>query len=106
MTPAERELETLLLQRYELWKQTGYVARRFKRMLTPGDATYKGPVETVRHLLRKKPGKASGFARLCAAGRLDWTVEALFEKPADWQRLFTEADVETARQRYLSARQG
>ena len=105
MTPAEQELDTLLRQRYELWKQTGYTATRFKRMLTPGDATYKGPVETVRHLLKKKPGPASGFARLCAARRLDWTVEALFEQPADWQRLFTAAEIQTARQRYLAARQ-
>ena len=41
MTDMERELETTLLQRYELWKRVGYSARRFKRMLTPSDGTYK-----------------------------------------------------------------
>jgi hypothetical protein len=103
MTEMERELETVLLQRYELWKGIGYGARRFKRMLTPSDPTYKGPVGTVRHLLAKKPGPASGFERLRAANKLDWTIEALFEDDRPWHRLFTDAEIEAARRRYRSA---
>ena len=106
MSEMERELEVVLLQRYELWKGIGYSARRFKRMLTPSDVTYKGPVGTVRHLLRKRPGARSGFERLRAAGKLEWTVEALFEHDRQWHRLFTDAEIEAARRRFRAARPG
>jgi hypothetical protein len=104
MMEMERELEAILLQRYELWKRVGYSARRFKRMLTPSDDTYKGPVGTVRHLIGKKPGASSGFERLRGAGKLDWTVEALFDKERPWHGLFTDDEIATARERYRSAR--
>jgi hypothetical protein len=104
MNPMERELETALLARYELWKQISYSAVYFKRMLTPSDPIHKGPVATVRHLLHKEPGEKSGFNRLNAAGKLDWTIEALFDAPQPWHALFTDAEVQTARQRYRAAR--
>jgi hypothetical protein len=104
MTEMERDLETVLLERYELWKRIGYTAVYFKRMLTFSDPIYKGPVETVRHLIGKEPGAGSGFERLRAAGKLDWTVEALFNDDRPWHRLFSDAEVEAARRRYRSAR--
>jgi len=97
MTELERELETVLLQRYELWKRIGYRAVYFKRMLAPKDRIYKGPVRLVKHLIRKKPGAGSGFQKLREAGKLDWTVEALFEGDRPWHRLFTDAEIEAAR---------
>jgi hypothetical protein len=104
MMPLERVLETALLRLYDLWKSVGYRAIYFKRMLTASDRIYKGPVGTVRHLLGKKPGEKSGFHRLAAAGKLEWTIEALFEGEQRWHELFTLAEIETARERYRSAR--
>jgi hypothetical protein len=104
MSPMERELEAALMERYRLWKQIGYTAVYFKRMLTPSDPIHKGPVKTVRHLLASKPGETSGFNRLDDAGKLDWTVESLFDENQPWHALFTAAEIDTARQRYRSAR--
>jgi hypothetical protein len=104
MTPMERELEAALMERYRLWKQIGYTAVYFKRMLTPTDRIHKGPVGTVRHLLAKNPSEKSGFNRLKGAGKLEWTVEALFDADQPWHALFTESEIDTARQRYRGAR--
>jgi hypothetical protein len=104
MTPMERELEAVLLRRYEQWKQVSYRATRFKRMLTPTDPTYKGPVGTVRHLLGKEPSQRSGFNRLKTAGRLDLTVEALFDADEQWHSLFAKSEIFKARERYRAAK--
>ncbi len=104
MTEIETELETILLQRYSQWKQIGYSARRFKRMLNPSDRTFKGAAGTVRHLLGKKLTEQSGFNRLKAAGKLEWSIEALFEGQQTWHSLFTAAEIAKARERYRSAK--
>jgi hypothetical protein len=99
MSPLEKELLSALLNRYEMWKQIGYSATYFKRMLTPKDPIYKGPVETVKHLLRRnKLKETSGFERLRRAGKLDWTVEALL-KEKKWHTLFEQTEIARAVER-------
>jgi hypothetical protein len=103
MSSLERDLEEVLLRLYEQWKSVGYTAIYFKRMLTPGDPIFKGPVGTVRHLLSKEPTAKSGFVRLRDAGKLDWTIEALFNGEAAWHALFGASEIAKARTRFASA---
>jgi hypothetical protein len=99
MTPLEKELQSALLNRYEKWKEIGYSATYFKRMLTPSDPIYKGPTGTVKHLLKRKTLKeTSGFERLRRARKLDWTVEALL-KEKKWHGLFEQWEIERASER-------
>lgn len=104
VTAIERELETILLQRYEQWKQIGYCATYFRRMLNPSDPIFKGPVGTVRHLLRKKLTEKSGFIRLRKAGKLELSVEALFQGQQAWHSLFIASEIDKARERCRSAK--
>lgn len=99
MSELERALGQAMLGLYEKWKEVGYTARRFKRMLTPTDPTYKGPVGTVRHLLSKRPKGGSGFDRLVEAGKADWTIEALVAHDRSWHELFARREIEAARER-------
>lgn len=101
MTPLERELGEKLLSRYEDWKLIGYTAIYFKRMLTPGDPIYKGPVRTVKHLLGKNLSDKSGFVRLKKARRLDLSVEALICQDM-WRPLFEDWEVARATERLKS----
>ncbi|HYE18032.1 MAG TPA: hypothetical protein VEA69_06290 [Tepidisphaeraceae bacterium] len=103
MPPLEKELETVLLKRYEQWKVV-YNATRFKGMMNPTSKTYKGPVGTVRHLLAKRPSVVSGFHRLTSAGQLELTIEALFKDDQPWHALFTPMEIAKARQRYHAAK--
>ena len=75
MSPLEKELETALLDLYEKWKvpikrpKTGFLM-----MVRPNTSKrYKGPVNTVQHLLWG--GTSTGFEDLVQANRLDLTVE-------------------------------
>ena len=43
MTPLEKELETVMMDLYQKWKEISYRATYFKRMLTTGDPIHKGP---------------------------------------------------------------
>jgi hypothetical protein len=72
--------------------EANYNAGYFLNMLS----TYGG-LETARRLLAS-PEMSSGFTALYERGRLDLTVEALVTQP-QFAHLFTEAELETARQR-------
>jgi hypothetical protein len=73
-------------------KEANYAASYFLTMLSD-----YGGLGTARRLLASSE-VASGFTALYERGRLDLTVEALVLKP-DFARLFTDEEVETARQR-------
>ena len=105
MSPLEKELETALLRRYETWKQIGYSATYFKRMLTRSDPIYKGPVGTVKHLLGKNLTDQSGFSRLCRAKKVAWTVEALVQE-TKWHQLFEDWEIARAIDRLRDADSG
>ncbi len=98
MSPLEKELESALLDLYEKWKEIGYRAGFFRRMLYPSDRIYKGPVGTVKHLLGKTPTENSGFERLRRARRLDLTIEALLNEKK-WHSLFEEWEIARAAER-------
>ncbi len=72
--------------------QIGYVAHRFRRKVLRD-----GGVAAAKRWLR--PAKATpGFERLLAHHRLDLSVEAVAIQ-APWNKLFTSAELETARDR-------
>src|SRR5437016_3191953 len=98
MSPLEKDLERALLARYEKWKEFGYSATYFKRMLSPGDPIYKGPIGTVKHLLGKKLTETSGLERLRRAKQITWTVEALIQE-AKWCSLFEQWEIARAAER-------
>ena len=100
MDELERELNSELLRLYDSWKTIGYSATYFKRMLTPTDPIYKGPVGTVKHLLGKKLSEKSGFNRLKVAGKLQLSVEAMLAVQKKWHPLFNDREIGKARERY------
>jgi hypothetical protein len=73
-------------------KEAGYSASFFLTMLSE-----YGPLGTAHRLLAT-PAASSGFTALYERGRLDLTVEAIVVQP-EFSGLFTEMEVETARQR-------
>jgi hypothetical protein len=89
MTALERELESALLDLWRKWKLVGYHNNYFKEMVTKtkNAKVYKGPTQTVLHLLTGAPG--NGFEVLLKAGKRDWTVEALLKDPK-WKPLFAD----------------
>lgn len=102
MVKLEREFNEVLLARYEQWKEIGYKAVYFKRMLTPTDPIYKTPVGTVKHLIGKTLNEKSGFERLKKAGKLDWTIEALLADQK-WHPLFEHWELDRAKRRIEGA---
>jgi hypothetical protein len=91
--PANDPFKNRALQIYEdAKKQLGYSAYRFL-----GKIRRAGGLVAAKHWLR--PSKATpGFQRLLKHGRLDSSVEAVaLQSP--WNKLFTAAELETARDR-------
>jgi len=101
MSDLEKELEAALLALYERWKPPS--RNIFLRMVkkTRDLRLYKGPVGTVRYLLRHPP--SAGFLDLVRAGKRDLTVEALVVQ-RKWKSLFTEAEIEIASARLRDAK--
>jgi hypothetical protein len=89
MSELEKQLEAELLALYEKWKPPS--RNVFLRMVkkTKDKRLYKGPVGTVRYLLKRPP--SVGFIDLVDAGKADLTVEALVIQ-RKWSPLFTEAE--------------
>ena len=99
MSPLESELGIAMMSRYEQWKaHCSYRATRFKRMMTSGDITYKGPVGTAKHLIGKPLSEKGGFLRLKSCGRPDLTIEALVQEDK-WKPLFHAWELDRARER-------
>lgn len=73
-------------------RQAGYKATYFASMVAE-----HGSISTAKRLLAS-PVISDGFVALWERGRLDLTVEALVNRP-EFGWLFTEDEVETARQR-------
>ena len=73
-------------------EECNYNATYFLRMLSK-----HGGIETAHRLLRGKEPQ-SGFTKLWACGRLDFTVECLVLKPR-FRELFEDHELETARRR-------
>ena len=98
MTPLEKELETALLDLYEQWKKhIRYPKNGFLMMVRPGNSKrYKGPVQTVRHLLYPLGGFSTGFMDLVQVNRIDLTVEWLILNPK-WLPLFSDEELDRAR---------
>jgi hypothetical protein len=103
MPSLENDLGEALLDLYRQWQGIGYQATYFKRMLTPGDPIYKGPVRTVKHLLGQDLAENSGFNRLRKANKIDLTVEALVVEKK-WHPFFEEWEVARAAERLRSAK--
>ena len=72
--------------------EAGYTASYFVGMLS-----HYGGLGTAKRLLAATEA-ATGFTALYERGRLDLTVEALVVKP-QFESLFTEDEIETARRR-------
>jgi hypothetical protein len=90
----ERAFEAALLEAYESWKQIGYVATRFRLLISN-----RGGVETARILLAKS-GTPSGFERLANAGRLEQTMEYVVLRP-EFGALFSAEERSIARRRLV-----
>ena len=72
--------------------ELGYNATYFLRMLST-----EGPIQTARRLITSSQ-PSEGFTTLWERRRLDLTVEAHVVQPR-FQSLFTESELEAARQR-------
>jgi hypothetical protein len=75
--------------------ELGYNATYFLRMLST-----EGPIQTARRLITSSQ-PSEGFTTLWERRRLDLTVEAHVVQPR-FQSLFTESELEAARQRLES----
>jgi hypothetical protein len=105
MSELEEQLGEALLDLWHKWKRVGYHNNWFNQMVVKTNNTrlYKGPLGTVRHLLRGKD-TGPGFKTLVRAGKLEWTVEALLQDPK-WRELpLTEMEWKKARHRYQTAK--
>ena len=105
MSDLENELERALLDLWQKWKLAKYHNQWFKQMVTKTKNVrlYKGPIGTIRHLLRGSE-TGSGFKTLVRAGKLEWTVEALLQDPK-WKELpLTDSEWKKARSRYESGK--
>jgi hypothetical protein len=76
-------------------EELGYNATYFLRMLST-----EGPIQTARRLITSSQ-PSEGFTTLWERRRLDLTVEAHVVQPR-FQSLFTESELEAARQRLES----
>jgi hypothetical protein len=93
MTPLEQELKSELLAIYDKCSTIRYYPKYFKRMLTASSPRFnRGPVGTVRHLMARTVSPDSGFRRLVAAGKLQWTVEWLIARNPKLHPLFERTD--------------
>jgi hypothetical protein len=98
----EHALEGALFGLYEAWARLpippGYTrpyrAERFRQTIVPGCKRYKGGVEAVKDVLRKRT--TTGFERLKPHPRL--TVEHLVAS-GQWNDLFTEPFRKLARKK-------
>ncbi len=95
----ERALERALLLLYEAWARLPitpehprpYYAERFRQTIVPGCKRYKGAVQAVREILRKRkvgPKRFKSYPHL--------TVEYLVLS-GKWDDLFNETDRKLAR---------
>lgn len=76
----------------EVEQACGYRATRFRQMVAE-----KGGLATARELLHTTR-TSNGLAELSLAGRLDLSMEQLVLQ-APWSQLFTEQELQTARDR-------
>ena len=90
------ELEHAMLDDAEQARELGYNPNRFNLMVRR-----EGGLVTAQKLLRRGPVPA-GFWTLQALGRLDLSLERLVLRPK-WRALFTEEEVEVARERLILA---
>jgi hypothetical protein len=90
----ERRFHHAMLSLYEVWRDAcGYRAIYFGRMVRN-----RGGLEAARRLL-KKAGVSQGFQALHKLGKLHLTMEAMIVESAEWRSLFTEAELQVARER-------
>ena len=80
-----------MLNRYESWKQFGYVANRFLMAVRN-----RGGLGAAKYLLTKD-GLSPGLERLAKEGRVDLSVESLVLSPP-WDTLFTDNELYAASQ--------
>ena len=92
----EHDFEQEMYRLYEIAKkECGYNAAYFLQMLRE-----KGAVDAAKQLLRSKHA-ASGLTKLYECRRLDLSLEAVVCENPKWHPLFTEQDIETARERLI-----
>lgn len=96
MTDPEKKFHQAMLLIYERARdECGYNATRFLQMVNS-----RGGLEAARLLLHSP--LSDGFTALWELGRLDITMEALILQPT-WSSLFTNEELEIARQRLEEA---
>jgi hypothetical protein len=95
MTRAEQFHEAMVGIWREAKKKTGYNAKAFLEHVIED-----GGLPFAQRLLRT-PDAQTGFTELWMRGRLDLTMEHLVLRP-EWRELFTEAELQTARERLIA----
>lgn len=93
-TQLEKEFHLRMVKLYEDGKdQIEYNATRFCQMITK----HRG-VETARKLLASDE-YSEGMTKLWEKGRLDLSVEAVVVREEKWHPLFTDEELDVARER-------
>lgn len=94
MQNLSKQFDTAMFDIYRRAKsEAGYTANIFLGMLND-----RGGIATAKYLINS-PKPSDGYTNLYERGRLDLTVEALIVENAKWHSLFSEDEIEKARQR-------
>ena len=93
----EYEFEIALIELSKrIRRETDYNPTRFIRMISS-----LGPIATAKALINSKD-PSEGYTKLWELKKLNLTVEAFVLENPRWHQLFTESELDRAKQRLLS----